>query len=72
MPEGRKIRSDSDYIFRLSGISRLLVTVPNGAPAFVTPAVFLAGAAGVTEVGGRCRISEKHSRFASLLFYFPA
>jgi len=30
MPEGRKIRSDSDYIFRLSGISCRLVTVPTG------------------------------------------
>jgi len=27
MPEGRKTRSDSDYVFRLSGISRIERTV---------------------------------------------
>jgi len=43
MPEGRKIRSECDYIFRLSGISCRRVTVPNGAPAQKT--------AWVTEVG---------------------
>jgi len=41
MPEGRKIRKRSDYIFRLSGISRIDRTVTrmhSRAPAFVTPA----------------------------------
>jgi len=48
MPEGRKIRKRSDYIFRLSGISRIKRTVTNRRE---TPAQQNAGVTGWRDRG---------------------
>jgi len=66
MPEGRKIRSDSDYIFRLSGISRIKRTAAALPPLRATTRSpeSLIGTAMLRTKDSGFRLSPEWRRFA--------